>query len=57
MCYEKRVLHKYMKKNNLQSVPIRTLHFNEILCLFRKAHGPILQIKKVDKNASMKSNK
>lgn len=57
MCYEKRELRTYMKKKNLITVPIRALHLNEILSLFSKAHGPILQIKKVDKTASSKTNK
>ena len=31
-----------MRKGSLIEVPIRALHYSEILHLFRKAHGPIL---------------
>ena len=48
LCFETKTLKDYMYKHNLMTVPIRSLHYHEILCLFRKAHGPILQIKKVD---------
>lgn len=37
-----------MRKANLIAVPIRALHYQEIICLFRKAHGPILEVKKVE---------
>lgn len=37
-----------MLKANLITVPIRALHYNEILCLFKKAHGPILNVKKAE---------
>ena len=37
-----------MLKQNLITVPIRSLHYQEILCLFRKAHGPILRIRRVE---------
>ena len=56
MCYEKRALRAYMRKKNLITVPIRTVHFNEILHLFRKAHGPLLQIKKVDNTSTKTKN-
>ena len=37
-----------MCRGNLVSLPIRALHYNEILCLFKKAHGPILYVKKAE---------
>ena len=37
-----------MRRGNLINVPIRALHYNELLCLFKKAHGPILFVKKVE---------
>ena len=36
-----------MRHTNLIQVPIRAIHYNEIMCLFRKAHGPILEIKMI----------
>ena len=35
-------------------VPIRAIHYQEILCLFRKGHGPILQVKKLDEEEKKK---
>ena len=46
-----------MVKSNLINVPVRALHYNEIMCLFRKAHGPILKIQKVDESAKQRSKK
>ena len=45
-----------MLKNSLQNLPIRAIHYNEILCLFRKAHGPLLQLKQVDLKKHAKSS-
>ena len=42
LCFERGKLKDYMLKQNLITVQIRALHYHEILCLFRKAHGPIL---------------
>ena len=47
LCFEQKTLKAYMSKANLITVPVRALHYNEVLCLFRKAHGPILKIEKV----------
>ena len=30
------------------NVPIRASHYSELLCLFKKAHGPILHVKKME---------
>ena len=45
-----------MRKSNLIAVPIRALHYQEIICLFRKAHGPILEVKKKENSQKLLRN-
>ena len=33
----------YQEIGSLEGVPIKQLHYNDIIVLFRKAHGPLCQ--------------
>ena len=43
VCYNPEDLWKYLKIDSLLKLPIRAAHYNDLLMLFRKAHGPLLQ--------------
>ena len=57
LTFETDVLCKFMRHTNLINVPIRAIHYAEIMCLFRKAHGQILEVKKIGDNVRSSQQK